>query len=88
MKKFYEFLLSTRISMGIYVLHKDWRFPVRRHVTFAIAWDYDMGLDTRKTCLRVFANNKGADQPAHPRRLIRMRRLISAFVIRFLETVI
>ena len=33
-----------------------------------------------KTCLRGFANNKGADQPAHP------RRLISAFVIRFLES--
>ena len=30
-----------------------------------------------KTCLRGFANNKGADQPAHP------RRLISAFVISF-----
>ena len=28
-----------------------------------------------------FANNKGTDQPAHP------RRLISAFVIRFLQSV-
>ena len=35
-----------------------------------------------KTCLRGFANNKGADQPAHP------RRLISAFVIRLLESFI
>ena len=35
-----------------------------------------------KTCLREFANNKGADQPAHP------RRLISAFVIRLLESII
>ena len=33
-----------------------------------------------KTCLRGFANNKGADQPAHP------RSLISAFVIRLLES--
>ena len=33
-----------------------------------------------KTCLRGFTNNKGADQPAH------LRRLISAFVIRFLES--
>ena len=32
-----------------------------------------------KTCLWGFANNTGADQPAHP------RSLISAFVIRFLE---
>ena len=35
-----------------------------------------------KTCLRVFVNNTGADQPAHP------RRLISALVTRFLESII
>ena len=35
-----------------------------------------------KTCLRGFANNKSADQPAHP------RSLISAFVIRFVESII
>ena len=35
-----------------------------------------------KTFLRGFANNKGADQPAHP------RSLISAFVIRLLESII
>ena len=35
-----------------------------------------------KTCLRGFANNTGADQPAHP------RSLVSAFVIRFLESTI
>ena len=35
-----------------------------------------------KTCLWGFANNTGADQPAHP------RSLISAFVIRFLESII
>ena len=35
-----------------------------------------------KTCLRWFANNKGADQPAHP------RSLISAFVIHLLESII
>ena len=35
-----------------------------------------------KTCLRGFANNTGADQPAHP------RSLISAFVIRFLKNTI
>ena len=34
------------------------------------------------TCLWGLANNKGADQPAHP------RSLISAFVIHFLERVI
>ena len=35
-----------------------------------------------KTCLQGFANNTGADQPAHP------RSLISAFVIHFLESFI
>ena len=35
-----------------------------------------------KTFLRGFANNTGADQPAHP------RRLISTFVIRLLESII
>ena len=34
---------------------------------------------TRENMSLGFANNKGADQPAHP------RRLISTFVIRFLE---
>ena len=35
-----------------------------------------------KTCLRGFANNTGADQPAH------LRSLISAFVIHFVESII
>ena len=35
-----------------------------------------------KPCLRWFANNQGADQPAHS------RSLISAFVIRLLESII
>ena len=34
-----------------------------------------------KTCLRGFANNTGADQPAHP------LRLISAFVSRFMKSI-
>ena len=41
-----------------------------------------IGLRREKTCVRGFANNTGADQPAHP------RRLISAFVIRFFESII
>ena len=40
------------------------------------------GPQREKTCLRGLANNTGADQPAHP------RSLISAFVIRFLKSVI
>ena len=35
-----------------------------------------------KTCLMPYANNKGADQPAHP------RSLISAFVVRSSDSII
>ena len=35
-----------------------------------------------KMCLMSYANNKGADQPAHP------RSLISDFVVRFLDSII
>ena len=37
---------------------------------------------TRENCLRGFAINTGADQPAHP------RSLISAFVVRCFESII
>ena len=45
-----------------------------------IAADYKWA-STRETCLRRFVNNKGAEQPAHP------RRLISAFIIRVLKRI-
>ena len=35
-----------------------------------------------KMCLMSFANNKGTDQPAHP------RSLISAFIVRCLDSII
>ena len=41
-----------------------------------------IGPRREKTSLLGLANNKGAEQPAHP------RRLISAYVIRFLESII
>ena len=44
--------------------------------------DGSIGPRCEKPCLWRFANNKGADQPAHP------RRLISAFVISLLERII
>ena len=40
-----------------------------------------LGLDARKPVFGGFANNTGADQPAHP------RSLVSAFVIPFLESI-
>ena len=41
-----------------------------------------MGHDTRKPAPWGFANNKGADRPGH------QGRMISAFVIRLLESII
>ena len=38
--------------------------------------------DHEKMCLKSYANNKDADQPAHP------RSLISAFVVRCLDSII
>ena len=38
--------------------------------------------DHEKMCFMSYANNKGADQPAHP------RSLISAFVVRCLDGII
>ena len=35
-----------------------------------------------KTCYMPYANNKGADQPAHP------RSLISTFVVGYLDSII
>ena len=47
-----------------------------------------MDLDARKPAFGGFVNNKGADQPAHPRRLIRdfvilvLQSMISRLAIR------
>ena len=51
-------------------------FASRTHDVFVI-WPR-----REKIYLRRFVNNTGADQPAHP------RSLISAFVIRYLESII
>ena len=44
--------------------------------------DDKMSLDARKPVFGGFANNTGADSPAHP------RSLLSTFVIRFVEIII
>ena len=49
----------------------------------SVVWlHYAFGPQCEKPCLRGFANNTGADQPAHP------RSLISVFINRFLESTI
>ena len=54
-----------------------WHVRQRRHVS---SWAYEPGHE--KMCLMSYANNKGADQPAHP------PSLISAFVFRCLDSII
>ena len=71
--------------------HDETNFEYLKHIlryvdknTYTLGGFYALrfGPQREKTCLRGFANNTGADQPAHP------RSMISAFVIRFLESVI
>ena len=59
---------------------------LKLHQTFAVTDIPDLiykqnGPRREKTCLLGLANNTGADQPGHP------CSLISAFVIRFLESI-
>ena len=55
-----------------------------RTLSYMLVWkNYPIyGPRREKTCLRGFANNKGADQPAH------QRSLIITFVIRLLKSII
>ena len=53
-----------------------------RHCVLVPSLSMIYGPRREKTCLRVLANNTGTDQPVHP------HSLISAFVIRFLESII
>ena len=68
--------------------HRNLKLDVRKHVFGAcrlvmlLGKHHNNGPRREKTCLQGFANNTGADQPAHP------RSLISAFVIRFVESII
>ena len=58
----------------------NFKFSISKVQNCRIVLSY--GPRREKTCLRGFANNTDADQPAHP------HSLISAFVIRFLESTI
>ena len=61
------------------------RLQMSNHNTMASTSDSVLnpyGPRREKTCLWRFVNNKGADQPAHPCRLIR------AFIIHLLENII
>ena len=63
---FWDFYTQSRLYPGKYEKH-GWLLYWPGHA---------------KTCLKPYANNKGADQPAHP------RSLISTFVVRCLDSMI
>ena len=71
--------LDTPTGFTAYLDHTVEHLGIDQTIIFIRAL---FGPRREKTCLRWFANNIGADQPAHP------RSLISAFVIRFLERII
>ena len=59
------------------------KLDIKRHspsILYLQCWIF--GPSREITCLPGFANNTGADQPAH------LGSLISAFIIRFLESTI
>ena len=67
---------------NILFIHVKHKHIVIHELTNENQYHTQFGPRREKTCLRGFANNTGADQPAHP------RSLISAFVIRFWESII
>ena len=67
-------LLTDNMNMHPFILRDD-----SFNYSSYSSW---YGRQCEKTCLRGFANNTGTDQPVHP------RSLISAFVIRLLESII
>ena len=66
-------------SLGAYVIFVAF---VMRGLKYSTAFEITMEPGHEKMCLMPYANNKGADQPAHP------RSLISAFVVRCLGSII
>ena len=67
--------LSKAPRTSVLIVHVNTK---KNHILIYILF----GPRREKTCLPWFANNTGADQPAHP------RSLISAFGILFLESII
>ena len=68
------YVLHARLRNKCSSLNSD---LFRNHIRNNIMW-----ASTRENLSSGFANSKGADQSAHP------RRLISAFVIRFSKSII
>ena len=83
---FYMYIVKLGFS-GVYIISAFYGFPVK----FKFCFDSELFHVVRlhqnepgheKICLMSYANNKGADQPAHP------RSLISALVVRCLDSII
>ena len=76
-------LKSLIFGFGVYSEIEQHNIAINEKTLFLITNDcFLFGPRHKKPCLRGFANNKGADQPAH------LRELFSAFVVCLLESII
>ena len=71
--------LCSVARLGPQVQHSLVFVPPDTHILYNLLFLFEPGHE--KMCLMSYANNKGADQPAHP------RSLISAFVVRCLDII-
>ena len=77
--------LAMSNTTNVLVENENYIFQLKKKQHLITRCDLNQtlyGPRRKKTCLWGFANNKGSDQPAH------LRRLISVFIIRFLESTI
>ena len=79
--QWYSAQLKIKLSQVRLTGHRA-RHYLHYPALMSIGYILKFGSRPEKTCLRWFANNTGADQPAHP------RILISALVIRLLKSII
>ena len=78
-------MIYTVFKFGYRILKKMYGHCVLINLYKSLSralYKHIIGPQRVKNCLWGFANNTGADQPAHP------RSLISAFVIRYLESIV
>ena len=75
---FQKMVVNLKIVSGQCIYYVNYGILLK----ISLISEHPYGPRREKTCLRGFANNTGADQPAHSRSLIR------AFVIPFFESII
>ena len=64
--------MTTEVNFGIKKSMQELFLLSPHHLLFIVMFSYRLSEPGHeKMCLMSYANNKGADQPAHPRSLIR-----------------